>query len=47
MRVEKHRQRYRTIAFRMSDDELHELDKRIALSGRQKKEYLSRTFTTS
>ena len=40
MREEKHRKRYRTIAFRMSDDELHELDKRIALSGRQKQEYL-------
>ena len=40
MRVEKHRKRYKTIAFRMSDDELRELDKRIALSGRQKQDYL-------
>ena len=40
MRVEKHRKRYRTVAFRMSDDELLELDKRVALSGRQKQDYL-------
>lgn len=40
MRVEKNRKRYKTIAFRMSEDELHELDKRIALSGRQKQDYL-------
>lgn len=40
MRVEKHKKRYRTVAFRMSDDELHELDKRVALSGRQKQDYL-------
>lgn len=40
MRTEKNRKRYRTIAFRMSDDELCELEKRVALSGRQKQEYL-------
>ena len=40
MRVEKHRKRYRTIAFRMSDEELHELEKRVTLSGRQKQDYL-------
>ena len=40
MRVEKHRKRYRTVAFRMSDDELLELDKRVVLSGRQKQDYL-------
>jgi hypothetical protein len=40
MRAEKHRKRYRTVAFRMSDDELRELDKRIELSGRQKQDYL-------
>ena len=44
MRVEKHRQRYRTIAFRMSDDELRELDKRIALYGRQKQGYLIKSL---
>ena len=40
MRVEKHRKRYRTVAFRMSDVELCELEKRVALSGRQKQDYL-------
>ena len=40
MRVEKHRKRYRTVAFRMSDDELCELEKRVALSGRQKQDFL-------
>ena len=40
MRVEKHRKRYRTVAFRMSDDELRELEKRVTLSGRQKQDYL-------
>ena len=40
MREEKHRKRYKTVAFRMSDDELRELDKRIELSGRMKQDYL-------
>jgi uncharacterized protein (DUF1778 family) len=40
MRVEKHRKRYKTVAFRMSDDERQELEKRIELSGRQKQEFL-------
>jgi hypothetical protein len=40
MRVEKHRKRYRTVAFRMSEEEWQELDKRVALSGRQKQDYL-------
>jgi hypothetical protein len=40
MRIENHRKRYKTVAFRMSDDELHELDKRVELSGRQKQDYL-------
>ena len=40
MRVEANRKRYKTVAFRMSVDEVRELDKRIALSGRQKQEYL-------
>jgi hypothetical protein len=40
MRAEKHRKRYKTVAFRMSDNELHELDKRVELSGRQKQDYL-------
>lgn len=40
MRVEKHRKRYRTVAFRMSEDEWQELEKRVELSGRQKQDYL-------
>ena len=40
MRIEKNRKRYRTVAFRMSDDELRELDVRISLSGRQKQDYI-------
>lgn len=40
MRVEKNRKRYRTVAFRMSDSELLELEKRVELSGRLKQDYL-------
>jgi hypothetical protein len=40
MRVERHRKRYRTVAFRMSEDEWQELEKRVNLSGRQKQDYL-------
>jgi len=43
MKVEKNRTRYRTIAFRMSDGERHELENRIALSGLQKQDYLIRS----
>lgn len=39
MRVEKNRKRYRTVAFRMSEEEWIELHERIALSGRQKQDY--------
>ena len=38
--TEQNRERYRTVAFRMSDDELLELDARIKLSGRDKQDYL-------
>jgi uncharacterized protein (DUF1778 family) len=44
MRVEKHRKRYRTVAFRMSEDEWQELDKRVALSGRQKQDFLIKSI---
>jgi hypothetical protein len=40
MRVEQNRNRYRTVAFRMSDAELAELDARVKLSGRQKQDYI-------
>jgi hypothetical protein len=40
MRVERHRKRYRTVAFRMSENEWQELEKRVKLSGRQKQDYL-------
>ena len=39
MRSEQNRNRYRTVAFRMSDEELTELEKRIKLSGRNKQDY--------
>ena len=44
MRVEKHRKRYRTVAFRMSDDELLELNKRVELSGRLKQDFLIKSI---
>ena len=44
MRVEKHRKRYRTVAFRMSEEEWQELDKRVALSGRQKQDFLIKSI---
>jgi hypothetical protein len=40
VRAEKNRARYRTVAFRMSEDEWHELEHRVALSGRQRQDYL-------
>jgi hypothetical protein len=39
-KIEQNRNRYRTVAFRMSDDELLELETRIGLSGRDKQDYL-------
>lgn len=42
-RTEKNRARYRTVAFRMSDYELAELNERVYLSGRQKQDYLIRS----
>lgn len=39
-KIEKNRKRYRTVAFRMSDNELYELNKRVELSGRQKQDFL-------
>lgn len=42
-KIEQNRTRYRTIAFRMSDGERHELEKRIELSGLQKQDYLIRS----
>lgn len=39
-RIEKNRTRYRTVAFRCSDAELAELNKRVDLSGLQKRDYL-------
>jgi hypothetical protein len=39
-KIEQNRTRYRTVAFRMSDDELIELETRIGLSGRDKQDYL-------
>jgi malonyl CoA-acyl carrier protein transacylase len=44
VRTEKNRKRYRTVAFRMSDDELCELEKRVALSGRQKQDFLIKSI---
>jgi uncharacterized protein (DUF1778 family) len=44
MRVEQNRKRYRTVAFRMSEDEWQELDKRVALSGRQKQDFLIKSI---
>ena len=38
-RHEQNRKRYRTIAFRCSDLERHELEKRVELSGLQKQDY--------
>ena len=38
--IEKNRTRYRTVAFRCSDAELAELNKRVDLSGLQKQDYL-------
>lgn len=38
-KVEQNRTRYRTIAFRCSDKERSELEKRIELSGLQKQDY--------
>jgi hypothetical protein len=40
MRVEQNRNRYRTVAFRMSDAELAELNARVKLSGRQKQDFI-------
>lgn len=45
MRTEKNRKRYRTIAFRVSDDERVELEKRVALSGRQRQDYLIKSVS--
>jgi hypothetical protein len=39
-KVEQNRSRYRTVAFRMSENELAELETRISLSGRDKQDYL-------
>ena len=39
-RSEKSRKRYRTVAFRCSDSELLELEKRVELSGLQKQDYM-------
>jgi hypothetical protein len=44
MRVEQNRNRYRTVAFRMSDAELAELDARVKLSGRQKQDYIIKSI---
>lgn len=41
--IEKNRKRYKTVAFRCSDEELQEIEKRIELSGMQKQEYLIRS----
>jgi hypothetical protein len=40
MRDEQGRSRNKTVAFRMSDEELEELEKRIKLSGRNKQDFL-------
>lgn len=39
-KIEQNRTRYRTVAFRVSDLELAELNERVHLSGRQKQDYL-------
>jgi len=44
MRVEQHRARYRTVAFRMSDAELAELNERVRLSGRQKQDFIIKSI---
>jgi hypothetical protein len=44
MRVEQNRNRYRTVAFRVSDAELAELNARVKLSGRQKQDFIIKSI---